>query len=315
MEQLTHSLNFYSILIESFTIIFSWKKIFSQITIATIFPLSLLSLSHSHISELLFSSILHNEKGSFKNYGTKVLWDSLMWEEIAFCLFNIVYFILFLVLSLISTSAVVYIVSRIYTTNPKDVCFVEVLGVVPKVWRRVMVTFGWSLLIVVVYNVASFSLLFPFSSPIGISGPIFAIYVIGFVYISIIWHLASVVSVLEEDCGVEAMIKSNAMVRGKMVILGAVFLFLNLSFLLVQVGFKRFVVDGGLFWCRILWGVGCFLFLSWFTLLGLVNQTIVYFICKLYNEMSEECSENHQKVFLGDYAPLRCSEVQQLDQC
>lgn len=315
MEQLTHSLNFYSILIESFTIIFSWKKIFTQITIATIVPLSLLSLSHAQLSEFFFSNILHN---SFK-----VTWDSFMWEEMAFCLFHIVYLIFFLVLSLISTTAVVYAVSRIYTT--KDVCFVEVLGVVPKVWRRVMVTFWWSLMLVVVYNVASLSLLVPFSGSsdtarIAISGPIFAIYIIGFVYISIIWHLASVVSVLEEDCGVEAMIKSKAMVKGKMVIsVAVIFLFLNLSFMLIQVVYKRFVVDGDLFWCRILWGFGCFLILSWFTLLGLVTQTIVYFICKSYGyEMTQKSYlGNHHKVYLGDYAPLRsCCDVQQyLDQC
>ncbi|KAH6810289.1 hypothetical protein C2S51_024051 [Perilla frutescens var. frutescens] len=252
MEKLIHSLNFYGILVKSLTIILLWKKIFTQITIATIFPLSLLSLCHAQISELLFL----NEGGSFKNSNISI-WDHTLW----FWLFKIVHVVFFLVLSLVSTSAVVYAVARAYTT--REVCsFGEVMSVVPRVWKRLMATFAWSLVIVVVYNVAAFSLLFPWLGPgsmdgvftarITISGPVLLVYMIGFVYTSMVWHLGSVVSVLEEDCcGVEAMIKSKALVRGNM-----------------------------LYHCELMM-----------------------------------VASGHHKVCLGDYAPLRSNEVQQLDQC
>ncbi|KAK6150736.1 hypothetical protein DH2020_015668 [Rehmannia glutinosa] len=149
--------------------------------------------------------------------------DTLWSEKIAFLLFEAVYFLFFLVLSSVSTSTVVYTIARIYTTN--EITFAEVMNVVPKVWKRVLVTLTWSFIIVLVYNMISFSILVPWLEfnigPSTSTGPtiwglLFAIYMMGFVCISIIWHLASVVSVLEEDYGIEAMMKSMALVKGKM---------------------------------------------------------------------------------------------------
>lgn len=282
MERLiTHPLNFYAILIESLSIIFSWKKIFTQITIATIFPLSFLSLCHA-----FFLS-----------------------KETAFCLFTVAYVVFFLALSLVSTSAVVEAVARVYTA--REVRFLEVMGVVPRVWKRVMITFVWSLMVVVVYNMAAFSLLFPWTRGSDWRvGPMVGVYVFGFVCISIIWHLASVVSVLEEDCGVVAMVKSMGLVKGRVVISGAVFLLLNLCFVSIQMVFQRFVVVGELLvWRRIGCGIVCFLMLCGLTLLGLVTQTVVYFVCKLYHsEILVPNYVNHPKVDLGDYASLRSND-------
>lgn len=113
--------------------------------------------------------------------------------------------------------------------------------------------------------------------------------------------------------------KSMELVKGNMVISGGVFLVLNLCFMWIQVVFQRFVVGGELVWSRIGWGIGCLLLLSGFTLLGLVSQTIVYFICKLYHcEMiyiSLSHFANHHKLHFGDYAPLGSNDVKPLDQC
>jgi hypothetical protein len=54
-------LGFFGIFKESFKIIFSWRKIFSQISLALIFPLSFIFLAHIQISQLLFFNILDNE--------------------------------------------------------------------------------------------------------------------------------------------------------------------------------------------------------------------------------------------------------------
>ncbi|XP_047938122.1 uncharacterized protein LOC125185602 [Salvia hispanica] len=290
MEQLN---NIYFILMESVTIIFSWKKIFTQITIATIFPLYLLSLLH----ELLFSNILHN---SFNNSPNK--W----W----FCLFNAAYIVLFLVLSLVSTSGVVEAVALVYTA--KEPRFAEVMGVVPRVWKRVTATFLWSLLLVVTYNTAAFA---PISPWVSYNLIFYSVYAAGFVYISIIWHLASVVSVLEECGGVDAMIKGLGLVKGRMVISGVVFFLLNLCFVWIEVVFQRYVVVGEMVWRRIGCGIVSLLVLCGITLLGLVTQTVVYFDCKLYHgeiNIIPIANSNDARVDLGDYAPFRSNE---LDRC
>lgn len=281
-----HLNNIYFILIESVTIIFSWKKLFTQITIATIFPLSVLSLSH----DLLFSNILHN---SFNNTPNK--W----W----FCLFNAAYIVLFLALSLVSTTAVVEAVARVYTSTEPH--FSEVMSLVLKVWKRVTASLLLSLLLIVTYNAAAFALISP---RIPYSLIFSSLYAVGFVYISVVWHLASVVSVLEDRGGADAVVRSMGLVKGRMVISGGVFFLLNLCFVWVEVVFERCAVVG----MRIV----CLLVLCGMTLLGLVTQTVVYFECKLYHGeiiIIPIANSKDGRVDLGDYAPLIRSN--ELDTC
>ncbi|KAG8383840.1 hypothetical protein BUALT_Bualt04G0055600 [Buddleja alternifolia] len=150
----------------------------------------------------------------------------------------------------------VYTVACIYTS--KETTFDEVMCVVPKVWKRLMVTFAWNLIVVLAYNMVAFLVLLPWLGSVGPSTTglvilclVLVIYMMGFVYISIIWHLASVVSVLEDDCGIEAMFKSKALVKGKMIISIAIFVFLNLCFILIQLACQKFVVVGESLWSRI----------------------------------------------------------------
>ncbi|KAL7141979.1 hypothetical protein ABFS83_08G091100 [Erythranthe nasuta] len=292
-------LGFYGIFRESFTITFFRRnKLFGQITIATIFPLSLIFLLHAHFFEFMETLISS--------------------EKIGFWLIKITYFIFFIALSMLSTSAVVYAVACSYTKKA-DITFVEVISVVPKVWKRVTVTLIWSFILVLVYNIIAFSILLPWLASINPSmtktllfGSLFALYMMGFVYISIVWHLASVVSVLEEDCGIEAMIKGKAMVKGKTVISFAVFLVMTSCFVLIDIVFQRFVVHGESFWSEIGYGIICFFLLSGFTLLGFVVQTLVYMVCKLNRrEIIDESYllGNHLEVYLGDYAALRSKDV------
>lgn len=289
-QERIESLGFCGILMESFIIILSWRKLFTQITMATIFPLSLIFLAHVQFSEFLFP------------YNTE--------EIIAFRLIlKIAYFVFFLTLSLLSTSAVIHAVECFYAK--KEITFVELMSVVPKVWKRLTVTFIWSFILLFVYNIAAFSILFPNINlgrfNIVIWGALLLIYMMGFVYISIIWHLACVVSVLEDDCcGIEAMMKSKAIVKGKMVISFIVFLFMNSCFVSIQVALQRL---GESYWSRI----SCFLLLSGFTLLGLVVQSVVYFVCKLCH-CDNIYLPNHPDVYLGDYAILGSKDAQ-LEQC
>ncbi|KAK9271387.1 hypothetical protein L1049_026977 [Liquidambar formosana] len=154
-------LGLWGIYTESYKIIFSWRKIFSKITLALILPLSFIFLAHIEVSELLFSKIIHNEieldetRANTPKYDK--ISDVLSSEWTTFWLFKFVYFTCLLVFSLLSTAAVVYTIACIYTG--REVTFKKVMSVVPKVWKRLMVTFLCIFVAVFVYNMIASSIL------------------------------------------------------------------------------------------------------------------------------------------------------------
>ncbi|GFP99986.1 hypothetical protein PHJA_002142700 [Phtheirospermum japonicum] len=301
-------LGFFGILKESYDIISSWRKTFTQITLFLILPLSSVYLAHIQISEILFRKIMHNDS------------DMLRSEWTAFILFKIGYLIFFIILALLSTAAVVYTIACIYTA--KEITFNKVLSVVPKVWKRLMLTFIWNFIIVFAYNIVSLLLLFLGAitvAPIKIVGAVFLVvfsitYLIGFLYITIIWHLASVVSVLEESYGLKAMKKSQNLIKGKMGVSAAVFLLLVLCFFGIQHMFKILVVYGDQRGVgdRIGSGIVWLLLLSITLLFGLIAQTVLYFVCKSYHHENIDKSSlaDHLGGYLGEYAPLKSKDVQ-----
>lgn len=308
---------------EACKIIFSWKKIFGQITLALILPLSFIYLTHMEVSEVLFSKIIHNEvvldetRADTPKYNR--LSDHLTTEWTTFWLFKAAYFTFLLIFSLLSTSAVVYTIACIYTG--REVTFKKVMSVVPKVWKRLMITFLCTFIAFFAYNVVALLvliswLLFLQSSTVYLSifWVLFALYLAGFVYMTIVWQLASVVTVLEDSCGVGAMVKSKALLKGKMWVAAIVFLMLNVSSILIQVAFERLVVRGeslGNF-CRVAYGIMCFLLLFKLILFGLVIQTVIYFVCKSYHHenIDKSALSDHLEVYLGDYVPLKAKDVQ-----
>ncbi|KAI3451552.1 hypothetical protein Pfo_008217 [Paulownia fortunei] len=317
-------LGFFGILKESCNIVSSWRKIFGQITLAFIIPLSFIYLAHIQISELLFTKIMHNEFMLDRTpEGTSSydkISDVLSSEWTAFFLFKIGYFIFFIILSLLSTSAVVYTIACIYTA--KEITLKKVMSVVPKVWKRLMVTFIWSFIIVFAYNILSLLVLILGAIIFGqipIVGTVFlvlfvVVYLIGFFYITIIWNLATVVSVLEESYGLNAMAKSRALIKGKMGVSVAVFLVVGLCFFGIQLMFEFLVViaDGQGLGNRIGFGILCLVLMSISMLFGLITQTIIYFVCKSYHHENIDKSSlaDHLGGYLGEYVPLKSKDVQ-----
>ncbi|KAG8383842.1 hypothetical protein BUALT_Bualt04G0055800 [Buddleja alternifolia] len=317
-------LGFFGILKESCNIVSSWTKIFTQITLSLIIPLSFIYLAHIQISEVLFANIMHDEFVLHRTpEGTRSynkISNILSSEWTTFLLFKVGYFVFFIILALLSTSAVVYTVACIYTA--KEITLRKVMSVVPKVWKRLMVTFMWNFIIVFGYNIVSLIVLFLvvfLLGPIRIVGVVFItlfaiIYLIGLFYITIVWHLASVMSVLEERYGLNAMAKSQALIKGNMGISGAVFFVLGLCFFGIQLMFNFLVVLGGEDGngSRIGYGILCLILLSINMLFGLIAQTIVYFVCKSYHHENIDKSSlaDHLGGYLGEYVPLKTKDVQ-----
>lgn len=310
---------------EAAKILLSWRRLFSQIALALVLPLSFLYLFHIYVSHLLFSKIDRNEaaleEAPHGSPSESALLTRLSSEWSAFILFKAAYLLALLVLSLLSTSAVVYSVASIYTA--KDLSFPTVLSVVPKVWRRLMVTFLWAFLLLLAYHAAALSVavivifpLGPGAAGVAALAVIILLYAAGLVWISIIWHVASVISVLDDASGIEAMRKSRGLIRGKTWTAVAIFVMLNLCFLGAEVAFKLVVVRGARFnfgpVSRVGYAVVMLAFLCVVVLFGLVAQTVVYFVCKSYHHESIDKSSlaDHLEVYLGDYVPLQAKDVQ-----
>lgn len=202
------------------------------------------------------------------------------------------------------------------------------MSVVPKVWKRLMVTFLWSFGIMFAYNFAFilaliiWALIFFWAQVdwqviLGfvILVTMLVIYLVGFVYISVIWQLASVVSVMEDSYGIQAMMKSKGLVKGKMGISSALFLVFNLCLMGIQSLFKlQEVFEWGVIGVgeRIGYGILSLWLLTLLFLFGLVVQTIIYFMCKSYHHENIDKSSlaDHLEVYLGDYVPLNAKDIQ-----
>ncbi|XP_048134405.1 uncharacterized protein LOC115726497 [Rhodamnia argentea] len=308
---------------ESIKIIFTWRKIFSQITLALILPLSFIFLAHIEISNLLFGKIHHDEgeldrtKADTSRHNK--LSDRLTSDRIELWFFRAVYFILYLIFSLLSTAAVVYTIACVYTSKP--ITFGRVMSVVPKVWKRLMITFLWSFLAVFVYNLVTFPvfyLLFSLFDSAAITIALFFIllilYLSGFVYISVIWHLAGVISVLEDIYGIQAMFKSKDLIKGKLGVSIAIILWLMIGSTAIQTMFNVFVAFGsGSGFVRLGFAVLCFLLLFKLFLFSLVVQTVIYFVCKSYHHenIDKSALADHLEVYLlAEYIPLKSQDLQ-----
>ncbi|XP_027093799.1 uncharacterized protein [Coffea arabica] len=317
-------LGLFGIYAEAYKVVFRWRKIFSKITLSLILPLSFIFLAHIEISHLLKIKIIHTEnqlhRAQSEPQKSKKLTD-LVWSELAILwLFNITYFTFLLIFSLLSTSAVVYTVASIYTG--REITFKKVMSVVPKVWKRLVVTFLCTFLAFFAYNLIALLVLMILTMTLGETSIgavllilLLIVYILVFVYMTIIWQLASVVSVLEDSYGIKAMMKSQELIKGKMLISIVIFFKLNLSLAAIQLLFYAHVVHGG--WkfgvlYRLGLGMLCLLLLFKLILFGLVIQTIVYFVCKSYHHenIDKSALSDHLEAYLGEYVPLKSKDVQ-----
>ncbi|CAK7346861.1 unnamed protein product [Dovyalis caffra] len=314
---------------EAHKIVLSFGKIFSQITLALILPLSLIFLAHLEVSNVLLAKITNNEveldlatKAGTQRYNK--LSDHISSEFAYLWLFKAAYLTLFLIFSLLSTAAVVYTVACIYTG--REVSFNKVMSVVPKVWKRLMVTFLSIFIAFFAYHVVaflSFSVAFvAWAVFIGdrpkvlysFGTVLLVLYFVGLVYMTVVWQLASVVSVLEEVCGFKAMAKSRALIKGNMWMAIFIYFKLNLSTALVQMAFQKLVVHGVSvdMVSRISYGVICLSLLLGLFLFRLVIETVIYLVCKSYHHenIDKSALSDHLQVYQGEYVPLNSKDVQ-----
>lgn len=298
---------FFGIFKQSFKTIFSWKKIFAQISLTLILPLTVIFLVHNEISHHLFRKIERSSllSDSDSNYRTRASVSDWLY----YWLFKVVYFTLLTVFSLLSTAAVVFTIASVYTD--REVVFRKVMKIVPKVWKRLFVTFVFIYMAFFIYNVIGGVVLVINRSIFGYSAVgvilmfiIVIVYAIGFLYLSVVWQLASVVTVLENTYGFRAMKKGKHLANGKKKVgMGIAFVLYGLLLGLLIV-YELFVEYGGeifelaLIW-RVMIGILCGILLLKLFLLFIVTQTVLYLVCKSHHR--EVIDKLSLSTFLGAY--------------
>lgn len=299
------SLNFlgiYGILHETFKLIHQWRKIFTQITLVFILPLSLLIFTNMEISNFSLQKISQEEtilQHTKKSTPQFLKLSHLVSSEIIYSSFsNFTFLIISSVFSLLSISAVIYTVACIYAA--RDVSFAHVIAVLPKVWKRLLVTFLCYFATIFAFNFIAFAVFFlipviaiiiygpnnDHNFLLGIGTILFFLiisYCIGIWYLTTIWQLSSVVSVLEESYGFKAMAKSKALLKGNMKMVIKLWMLLDLPLGVIQFVFLHYLVVRSAWVDRGILGICWVLLFLVFFLVKLVLETVVYFVCKLYH--------------------------------
>ncbi|CAL0324779.1 unnamed protein product [Lupinus luteus] len=304
------------ILRESISIPKRSPKTFYLITLTLIFPLSFAILAHS----LFTHPILTQLQSPYADP------SQITHEWTLLLVFQFCYLIFLFAFSLLSTAAVVFTVASLYTS--KAVSFSSTISAIPRVFKRLFMTFLYVTLLMFAYNfvfvISLFllviavdtdnSLLLLFSIVV-----ILLLFLVVHVYITALWHLASVVSVLEPVYGYAAMKKSYELLKGR-----AKYAAILVCGYLVICGiiggvFSRVVVHGGDSYgvfARIVVGgllVGVLVIVN---LVGLLVQSVFYYVCKSYHHQGIDKSALHDHLggYLGEYVPLKSSiQMENLD--
>ncbi|XP_026437827.1 uncharacterized protein LOC113336049 [Papaver somniferum] len=116
---------------------------------------------------------------------------------------------------------------------------------------------------------------------ISLSVPFF----IGLMYITSVWNIAMVISVLEKSHGTKAMVKSIKLIKGKIWVSCAVFLALEIIFAGITFTYSLLVVAGDILDLvgEVFVGIVCYMLATVLIHFSLVIQTVVYFVCKAYH--------------------------------
>ncbi|KAI4963335.1 hypothetical protein ZWY2020_015020 [Hordeum vulgare] len=221
--------------------------------------------------------------------------------------------------SLLSTAAAVFRRLRLLR-QARRAHLPRVLSVVPRVWRRLAATFLAAFALLFAYHLVFVVVFIAPSSPPTTAPPRRASPssspspTWSGSSTSVVWHLASVVSVLEDYKGFQARRQSKALLEGKLWTVVFIVVTLNLVFVVVEFAVRAWLVQGAprsrrgreaalasSSWLR---SARSSWWRSWY------RRWCTW--CKSYHHESIDKSNisDHLEVHLGDYVPLKASDVQ-----
>lgn len=144
------------------------------------------------------------------------------------------------------------------------------------------------------------------------------VFVVVHVYVTVLWHLASVVSVLEPVYGFAAMKKSYKLLKGKTwmaVVMVSGYLIICAAINGVFGGFVVYGESLGVFGKVVVGGVlvGVLVIVN---LVALLVQSVFYYVCKSYHHegIDKSALYDHLGGYLGEYVSLKSSiQMENLD--
>lgn len=337
-----HLLGSLGIVREAFNILLrsSRRKLLWALALTLILPLTFASLGQNFILGPILLKIQQKQFEAVLRPG-ETTWRELGWQWRELVGVLVADIAIVLALWMVATAAVVYTVASIYTTNTKElkVSYVRVLSNnVPRVWKRLVLTFLWIFVIsfgvMMVSMLASGLLLILFLPTIlypsvgvdaenKLKGGTFVFSVIlpivlvacPQIYITLVCHLASVVSVLEHKYyGLAAVVKSSNLIKGKRMPTLLLFILFFISYGIILWHFGYTVMKGHTHGLSIstravngafLVGLHCFVNVMW-----LLTQSVLYFVCKSYHHESTDEDSSFKVHSVGDYEHLKSSSIQ-----
>ncbi|KAL2650373.1 hypothetical protein R1flu_018501 [Riccia fluitans] len=302
---------------EAFKLMRSYGRLLASLTATLVLPLCFVMLAHHLVSDPLFDTLKRQQEKEVLVEGTAAgdkLKATMDKETIELFVLGIIYVLFVLAFSLLSFAAIVYSVACIYTG--KGVSYSKVLSVVPKVWKRLMITLLWSYLFMFAYQLsglAAFVLLIILEPALGVLTPVLGILLLAvfiglLVYILLIWDMAGVVSVLEESFGLGALKKSVQVLKGKRATGIALVVLFWLPNFIVSVQFQSQVVNStGSLWGRISYAALLISLFSALWMMSVIVKSVLYFVCKAYHHESVDryALSDHLDGYLGEYMPLK----------
>ncbi|XP_020232451.1 uncharacterized protein LOC109812806 [Cajanus cajan] len=291
-------------------------KTFYLITLTLVFPLSFAILAHTLFTHPLISQL---QSPFIAPSQASHEWTLLLLIQFSYLIFLFAF-------SLLSTAAVVFTVASLYTAKP--VSFSATLSAIPRVFNRLFLTFLWVTLLMLLYNSLIFLSLLLLLLALDTNNSLLlllalltllSLFLLAHVYITALWHLASVVSVLEPIYGLAAMKKSYHLLKGRTKYAAALVAAYLLVCALISALFSVVVVHGGDSYgvfTRIV--VGGFLvgLLVIVNLVGLLVQSVFYYVCKSFHHQGIDKTALHDHLggYLGEYVPLKSSiQMENLD--
>ncbi|KAI3939273.1 hypothetical protein MKX01_002141 [Papaver californicum] len=258
----------FSIIKEACKISYAWKKIFSHIAICVLLPLASLYLNEIQLTRFIESETYQNNENGRRN---------------ALRITEFVYALVLVFFTLYSTSVIIYTTAFFYTSKDTTLKSVE----------RLIITFLWYLLVMVIYLSVTIGLLIWFASTtvearnkLAIALLVLSVfYYIGFVYITLTYNFTTLVCVLKKDYGRKAFRRSIKLINGKIWVSFIIFLILDIATTGVLVTYSLLVVYGNKSSLvgKVFVGIGCYLLMTILFHLYFVIQTVIYFKCKSHH--------------------------------
>ncbi|KAJ1285813.1 hypothetical protein BS78_03G306300 [Paspalum vaginatum] len=294
-------------------------RTFALLTACLVFPLSFAVLVHSLFTHPI---LLRIQSAGGDGHAELRQWLSLF-------AYQFLYLIVLFTFSLLSTAAAVFTVASLYASKPASIS--ASLAALPPILPRLLRTFLWVSLLMLAYHLAFalvvFLLIVAFipsaaaeSSPPTLPFDLFLLFVVFVflgihVYISALWHLASVVSVLEPLYGLAAMAKSRQLLQGRSgtaaTLVVSYFGVCGVTSLLFRAAVVKARGEEGSFGLalpgRLLVGAVLVCILVCVNLLGLLVQSVFYYACKAFHnqEIDRTALYEHLGGYLGEYVPLK----------